>query len=93
MVASGHADAFARYGLAMEYRKAGRTEDALSAFVGLREAEPGYIPQYLMAGQMLVEAGRSEEARVWLLAGKDVAQAAGDAHALGELDDALAGLS
>jgi len=92
MVASGQADAFARYGLAMEYRKAGRTEEALQVFSGLRDVEPAYIPQYLMAGQMLMEAGRIDDARDWLVAGKQAARAAGDSHALGELEDALANL-
>jgi predicted Zn-dependent protease len=92
MVASGQADAFARYGLAMEYRKAGRIDEALQVFSDLRQSEPGYIPQYLMAGQMLTEASRIAEARDWLVAGKQAARAAGNTHALGELEDAIANL-
>jgi predicted Zn-dependent protease len=89
MVADGKADSFARYALAMEYRKLGRMQDALSAFESLRGADPGYLAQYLMAGQLLIESGRSPEARDWLEAGIALARKNGDAKALGELQDAL----
>lgn len=90
MVADGKADSFARYALAMEYRKEKRPEDALSAFRALRAADPGYLAQYLMAGQLLIEAGRGADARDWLEAGIELAQKTGDAKALSELQDALA---
>lgn len=92
LVATGQADAFARYGLALEYRRDGRLEDALAAFAALREAEPSYVPQYLMAGTMLAEAGRAEEARGWFESGVAAARAAGNSHALSELTSALEGL-
>ena len=89
---SGAADSFAWYGLAMEYRKRQRWDDALAAFTSLRTNDPGYVAQYLMAGQMLAGVGREQDAREWLEAGIRVAQAAGNGHALGELQDALDGL-
>lgn len=89
---SGTADSFAWYGLAMEYRKLGRSEDALRAFETLRQKDPDYLAMYLMAGQLLAEAGRSEEARPWLEAGQELARKQGDAKALGELGDALSQL-
>ncbi len=92
MVDSGQADAFARYALAMEYRKEGRVDDAMTAFEALREADDSYLPQYLMAGQTLAEAGRAEEARVWLEQGMAVAQKHGDGKTLGEIQDALSSL-
>lgn len=92
LVQDGQADSFARYALGMEYRKEGRTEDAVAAFTALRDADPDYVPQYLMAGQLLIEVSRAEEARAWLEAGVAAAQRKGDAHALGELQSALAGL-
>jgi predicted Zn-dependent protease len=92
LVKSGKADAFARYGLGMEYRKAGMIEEALSAFSALREVSPDYVPQYLMAGQMLIDAGRKEEARGWLEAGRTEAARQGNSHALGELESALGNL-
>lgn len=88
---SGKADAFAWYGLALEYRREGRTGDALATFEKLCELHPDYVPQYLMAGQMLLDAGQKDEARGWLERGVEVARAQGNAHALGELEAALDG--
>ena len=92
MTASGTADSFAWYGLALEYRKEQRVDDAVSTFRTLREKDPAYLPLYLMAGQTLIEASRGEEAREWLKAGMDVARSRGDAKTLGELESALAEL-
>jgi hypothetical protein len=47
---------------------------------------------YLMCGQMLVEAGRRDEARTWLEAGLAAARAKGDTHAYGEIEGVLAQL-
>jgi tetratricopeptide (TPR) repeat protein len=88
--ASGTADSFAFYGLGMEYRKEGRIDDALATFAKLKAKDADYVPMYLMAGQMLIDAGRSAEARTWLETGIEVAQRKGDSHALGELQSALA---
>jgi predicted Zn-dependent protease len=90
LIGKGGADAFAYYGLGMEYRKEGRTDDALATFGQLRDKDPDYVPMYLMAGQTLIDANRSAEARVWLEAGIAVARRKGDSHALGELESALA---
>ena len=89
MTASGKADSFAWYALAMEYRKEKRLDDALATFDKLRAADAAYLPMYLMAGQMLIEAGRGDDARVWLEQGIELARQKGDANALGELQDAL----
>lgn len=90
MVARGPNDPFPYYGLAMEYRSAGREEDALRAFETLRARFPNYVPQYLMAGQLCQKLGRPDAAREWYGAGIEVARAMRDAHALGELEAALA---
>jgi predicted Zn-dependent protease len=90
--AAGTADSFAFYGLAMEYRKEGRIDDAVATFEKLKAKDPDYVPMYLMAGQTLIDAGRSAEARNWLETGTTVAKRKGDSHALGELESALAGL-
>ena len=92
LVQSGQADSFARYALAMELRKADLIDEALSAFEDLRSSDAKYVPQYLMAAQMLSEKARTDEARAWLLQGKEAAQASGNSHALGEIEDALANL-
>ena len=90
ITASGQADAFAWYGLGMEYRRAGRVSDALQAFDTLRGLHPDYLPMYLMAGQTLLDDQRPSEARAWIEAGIAVANAQGNTHALGELEGALA---
>lgn len=86
---SGQGDSFAWYGLALEYRRLGRNDDALSAFRTLRERDPNYLAQYLMAGQLLVELERLDEARDWLSAGVELAGIQGNAKALGELEREL----
>jgi predicted Zn-dependent protease len=91
-VKEGSQDPFAWYGLAMEYRQLERHEDALRVFGELRRMKPDYVAMYLMCGQMLEKMGRRSEAREWLEAGVGVARAAGQAHALGELETALASL-
>jgi predicted Zn-dependent protease len=90
---AGTADSFAWYALALEYRKEQRWDDAVATFTTLREKDPGYLALYLMAGQTLVEAGRSAEAGDWLRAGMELARARGDGKTLGELESALADLA
>lgn len=85
----GEADAFAWYGLALEYKSFGRVDDAVRAFRTLRGKDPDYIPQYLMCGTMLVAAGRANEGREWLESGILKAHERGEAHALSELEEAL----
>ena len=92
MVESGQADSFARYALALEYKSLGRLDDSLAAFTALRQADPDYVPMYLICGTMLTGAGRNAEGREWLEAGTGKAQAKGDTHALSELMDALGAL-
>jgi predicted Zn-dependent protease len=89
LTSGGKADAFAWYGLGMEYRREGRREDAVRTFERLRSQHPEYLPMYLMAGQTLIEATRIEDAREWLSAGIELARAQGNGHALGELESAL----
>ena len=89
LTSSGKADSFAWYGLAMEYRKEKRVDDALATFEKLRAADGEYVPMYLMAGQMLSESDRSAEAISWLEQGIQKARAKGDSKALGELEQAL----
>jgi predicted Zn-dependent protease len=87
---AGNADSFAWYGLALEYRKEQRFDDAVGAFRSLRDKDPGYLALYLMAGQTLVEAGRGPDAKEWLETGIALARERGDGKALGELEAALA---
>ncbi|HEX3595406.1 MAG TPA: tetratricopeptide repeat protein [Polyangiaceae bacterium] len=90
MAAAGKADAFALYALAMEYRNADRPTEALSTFEKLRETDAGYVPMYLMAGQLLVDSGRPHDAKEWVEAGIEVATSKGDGKARNELVALLA---
>lgn len=90
VTASAQADSFAFYCLAMEYRKEARIDDALGAFETLRGRDAGYLPMYLMAGQMLREAARLTDAALWLKQGIVLATQKNDSKALGELESELA---
>lgn len=92
MVSDGATDPFVWYGLGMEYAGFGRIDEAVATFTQLRTREPGYVPTYLMCGQLLIKASRAEEAREWLTVGLDKARASGNDHAASEIESALAGL-
>ena len=92
MVSRAPADAFPYYGLALEYRSAGREQDALRVFAQLRERFADYVPQYLMAGQLMQKNAMLAEARETFEAGIAAARAKRDGHAQGELESALAAL-
>ncbi len=85
LAASGKADSFALYGLAMEYRKEGRAAEAISVFDRLRGTDAGYLPMYLMAGQLLSEEGRTADAREWIESGIELATQKGDSKTKHEL--------
>jgi len=78
-------DAFARYGLAMEYLRAGDNDQALEEFGRLREQHPDYAAGYHQAGQLLIALDRLPEARATLEAGIAAAQRRGDRHASDEM--------
>jgi predicted Zn-dependent protease len=79
-------DAFARYGLALEYANSGNVEEALREFKTLIEKNPDYVPAYQMAGQTLNAAGRTDEARTMLENGIAVATRTGNQHARSEME-------
>jgi predicted Zn-dependent protease len=78
-------DAFARYGLAMEYSKAGEVERALEEFGKLLSTHPDYTAGYFMAAQTLVNANRGDEAKKMLVDGISSARRAGNSHAQSEM--------
>jgi predicted Zn-dependent protease len=83
------ADAFARYGLAMEHANQGQTEPALAEFDRLLSTHPDYTAGYFMAAQTLVKASRTDEAKARLEQGIASAQRTGNHHALGEMEALL----
>ena len=78
-------DSFARYGLALEYSKAGQIEQALQQFTTLIGQHPDYTPAYFMAAQMLAGASRTDEAKRMLVDGISCARRTGNAHAQSEM--------
>lgn len=78
-------DAFARYGLAMEYSNRGNSEQALQEFGKLLASHPDYTAGYFMAAQTLVKAQRIGEARKMLVEGIASASRTGNMHAQSEM--------
>ncbi len=85
ILAANPEDSFARYGLAMEYSKAGQIDEALREFKTLIAKNPDYTPAYFMAAQMLASASRADEAKRWLVDGISSARRDGNAHAQSEM--------
>ena len=85
-------DAFARYGLALEYANAGDAEAALKEFGTLLQKHPDYTAGYFMAAQTLAKVNRTEEAREMLRKGIASAERKNDAHARSEMEGMLAEL-
>ena len=83
-------DAFARYGLAMEFSNKGDLEKALQEFGKLLSAHPDYTAGYFMAAQTLTRSNRAEEARKMLSEGIASASRTGNAHAQSEMEAMLA---
>lgn len=89
ILAQNPKDAFARYGLAMEYSNSGQVEDALREFGALLAANPDYAAGYFMAAQTLARVGREEEARKMLRNGIAAAQRTRNQHAESEMQAML----
>lgn len=85
-------DAFARYGLAMEFSNSGDVKAALEEFEKLLSSHPDYTAGYFMAAQTLAKANRVEESRKMLTAGIASATRTGNSHALSEMQAMLAEL-
>lgn len=89
MLAADPSNAFARYGLAQEYVKAGDDERALVEFRTILEADPDYQAAYYHAGKALERLGRKEDARAAYARGVEASRRTGDAHTRSELEAAM----
>ncbi|MGC2195718.1 MAG: tetratricopeptide repeat protein [Terriglobales bacterium] len=85
-------DAFARYGLAMEFSNQGEVDRALDEFAKLLSVHPDYTAGYFMAAQTLARANRLDEAKKMLSDGIVSAKRTGNAHAQSEMEAMLADL-
>ena len=82
-------DSFARYGLAMEYAKAGDLEQAVSEFRAVLAGNGDYSYAYFHGGQTLERLNRVDEARTMYREGIAAATRKGDLHTRGEMQTAL----
>ncbi len=89
ILSSDPQNAFARYGLAMEYSALGQYPRSVTEFDKLLELHPGYTAGYFMAAQTLLKAGQTPEAIARLKTGIASAEKAGDPHAAGEMQALL----
>jgi hypothetical protein len=80
---------FARYGLAMEYVKAGELETAVAEFKAIAAADPGYSAAYFHGAQTLEKLGRLSDARGFYREGMASTR---DEHARSEMQAALEAL-
>ena len=77
---------FARYGLAMEFVKAGDFTAAVAEFHSLLASDPNYSAAYFHGGQTLEKMGRIDEARALYQQGVASTR---DPHARAEMQAAL----
>jgi predicted Zn-dependent protease len=82
-------NAFARYGLAIEYTRRGETSLAMEQFDTLQKLHPDYTAGYQMAAQTLMASGNTQQAEVRLHAGIESARRTGNQHALAEMEGML----
>ena len=87
------ANAFARYGLAMEHLSHGSIDLALTEFTTLIEHNPAYVPAYQMSAQTLAKQGRTAEAITRLNEGIAAAHRTNNAHAASEMQALLDDIS
>lgn len=89
LVTQNPQDSFARYGLAMEYSKAGLFEEAVTEYRALLSFNPNYAYAYFHGGQALEKLGRQDEAREMYRCGIEATTRLRDEHARSELQAAL----
>jgi predicted Zn-dependent protease len=88
-LAQNPTDAFARYGLALDYANSGETDRAMQEFQRLTEINPDYTAAYQMWAQTMMKSGKTTEARPLLEKGIACAQRTGNAHAAREMQGML----
>ena len=92
MVEQDPKNAFARYGLAMEYAKDGDLPQAVAEYKNLLAMDENYVAAYFHSGQALEKLGKLDEARAVYEKGVEVATRKGDLHTRSEIEGALSSL-
>ena len=82
-------NAFARYGLAMEYANSGDFAHAAAEFRTLIENDESYSAAYYHGGQALEKLGDIDQARAMYEKGIEITTRKGDVHTRSEIEAAL----
>ncbi len=82
-------DAFARYGLAMDYASKDELDASIREFTTLLRDNPEYTPGYFMAAQTTARAGKVSDAKQHLVLGIGTAKRSGNVHAQNEMQAML----
>jgi len=85
-------DSFSRYALALEYVKAGQSDNAVREFETVKKNDPDYVATYFQLGQLYQKLGQPHEAEKTFRTGITAASRAGDEHTKSELEAALEAL-
>lgn len=89
MLERSPADAFLHYALGIELRKQGEGDAAMVSLLRAAELDERQSYAFFQRGQILEERGDYDAAAAEYQRGVDMARAAGDGKALGELQGAL----
>ena len=89
MLAADPSNQFVRYGLAQEFVKGGKLEEALAEFRSILSEDPDYQAAYYHAGKALERLGRADEARSTYQTGIEASYRTGNLHARSELEAAI----
>ena len=89
MVSQDPNNAFARYGLAMEYANSGQLEQAVAEFRTVLQHDESYAAAYYHGGQALEKLGQLEEARTLYEKGIEATTRKGDLPTRAEIEAAL----
>ncbi len=85
-------DSFLRYGVAMEYARAGQHDAAIREFGTLLSQDPSYVAAFFMCGRSHEALGQMALARGQYEQGIAMANKTGDQHAAAEMAEALAAI-
>jgi tetratricopeptide (TPR) repeat protein len=88
LLESSPEDSFLLFAIAKEHEKAGDDAQALTYYLRLRKADPGYVGLYYHLGKLFVRQEDLDQALEAYDTGLDVAKKAGDQHAYRELAEA-----
>ena len=89
MVSQDPNNAFARYGLAMEYANSGQLKEAVEEFRTVLQHDESYAAAYYHGGQALEKLGQVDDARALYEKGIEATTRKGDLHTRAEIEAAL----